>query len=67
MKDHKPGFPGKADVRLLNPAKSQLGRIAKVKLQGINATIRGKNGLQQWRKTRDTTRWFEELEGRGSY
>ena len=30
LKDHKQGFPGRVDVRLLNPAKSQLGRIAKV-------------------------------------
>ena len=67
LKDHKEGFPGKVEVRLLNAAKSQLGRIAKVKLQGINATIRGKTGLQQWRKTRDTTLWFEELESKGSY
>ena len=66
LKDHKQGFPGRVDVRLLNPAKSQLGRIAKVKLQGINATIKRKTGLQQWRKTRDTIRWFEELEGKGS-
>ena len=66
MKDHKPGWPGKKDARLLNPAKSELGVIVKVKLQGINATIRGATGLLQWRKTKDTILWFEGLTSEAS-
>ena len=59
IKDHKESFQkGKIDVRLINPAKSQLGKITKQKLQTINATIRQATGLNQWRKTKDTLKWF---------
>ena len=56
-----PGFPGTVDVRLINPAKSQLGKVTKIKLQGRNALIRGATGLNQWRRTKDV-QWFEGLD-----
>ena len=57
-----PGFPGTVDVRLINPAKSQLGKVTKIKLQGRNALIRGATGLNQWRRTKDVIQWFEGLD-----
>ena len=40
IKDHKEGFPNKISTRLINPAKPELGRIAKIKLEEINNSLR---------------------------
>ena len=37
VKDHKMGFPSKVDVRVINPAKPQFGKITKVKLHLLRA------------------------------
>ena len=36
IKDQKSSFPSQIEVRLINPAKPQLGKITKVKLQDMN-------------------------------
>ena len=64
-KDHKKD-PG-VKCRLLNGAKSQVGKIAQKILQDFNATIRNKTGLQQWRKTADVINWFINIEDKRSY
>ena len=61
VKDHKPSFPSKVDVRLLNPAKPQLGKITKVKLQEINSELRAKTHLNQLQSTNDAISWFNAL------
>ena len=61
IKDHKDNFPSKADVRLLNPAKPQLGIITKVKLQSINNEIRMKTRLNQLQSSKDAIAWFSNL------
>ena len=40
LKDHKPNFPNNIKCRLVNPAKSNLGKISKQILQKINHKIR---------------------------
>ena len=72
FKDTKPPFstaaePKEVPVRLLTPSKSQLGRVSKIKLQKLNAQVRVATKSNQWRQTRDATRWFEGLPepGRG--
>ena len=47
IKDHKPNFPNNPKCRLINPAKSNLGRISSRLLNEFNETIRKKSGLQQ--------------------
>ena len=61
IKDHKPGFPGRVSCRLLNPAKSSVGKIAKVILEEINTKIREKLSLRQWKSTNDCLKWFNEI------
>ena len=61
FKDHKPNFPSKIDVRLLNPAKPQIGKVTKVKLQEINQKIRSKIKLNQLQSTNDAISWFNSL------
>ena len=66
-KDHKPFRSGKPQVRLLNGAKSQLGKISSQILQRSNANIRSATGVQQWRKTRDVLDWFEKISDKKGY
>ena len=40
LKDHKDNFANSPQVRLINPAKNELGRISKVILDTINLAIR---------------------------
>ena len=40
LKDHKENFQNNPTVRLINPAKNELGKISKVILDKINKNIR---------------------------
>ena len=62
LKDHKPNFENNQKCRLINPAKSNMGRISKIELQNINAQIRLITGLKQWRSTSSVLEWFKGLE-----
>merc|ERR1711923_31072 len=67
FKDTKPEFSTTAaaaaevPVRLVTPSKPQPGRVSKVKLQSLNAQVRRVTNYNQWRQTRDATKWFEGL------
>ena len=62
IKDHKNDFPNKIKCRLINPAKTQIGKISKQLLEEINNQIREKTKLQQWRSTDEALNWFKELD-----
>ena len=64
LKDHKPGFRSNPQCRLLNPSKSELGKVAKLMLQRINSELRGKTNLKQWRRTSETRDWFVNLDNK---
>ena len=51
IKDHKEDFPARIKNRLINPAKSQLGKASKVILDRINQNIRSTTSLKQWKST----------------
>ena len=60
-KDHKPNFPGRKEVRLLNPSKTNMGAISKHFLDRINVALRHKTNLNQWKSTNDCVKWFENI------
>ena len=62
LKDHKPNYRNNPTFRLLNPNKSELGKIAKQKLQNIKETLIIQHQFNQWRKTTDAIDWFKNLE-----
>ena len=62
IKDHKPGFPNIIKCRLLNPTKSNIGKISKQILERINNEIRSKLKLQQWRCTKEPIEWLKALQ-----
>ena len=61
VKDHKPEFPAVVKRRLLNPAKSDIGRVSKVILQRVNADIIKKTGLKLCRSTGQVLEWYKEV------
>ena len=60
LKDHKPLFREKVPTRLLNPTKSEIGKVSKQKLSKVIAVVRKQTGYNQWINTNATTKWFRE-------
>ena len=52
LKGHKPNSQNNPTVRLLNPAKNELGRISKTILDKFNVNLRNSLHLHQWQNTR---------------
>ena len=66
LKDHKQNFSLNPQCRLINPTKSEVGKISKIMLQNINSKIREKSGLQQWQSTNQAIEWFNSIENKQS-
>ena len=61
IKDHKENFDNHPTVRLINPAKNELGRISKLILDKINKKISQKFELNQWKNTDVVTDLFKQI------
>ena len=62
IKDHKEQFQTNTKCRLINPSKSEMGRVSKTILDYINSSIRTKLCVNQWRSTDAVLKWFTDLE-----
>ena len=51
IKDHKSNFKTNPECRLINPAKTQIGRISKIIVQEICESLRLALNINQWRST----------------
>ena len=60
IKDHKSNFKTNPECRLINPAKTQIGRISKIIVQEICESLRLALNINQWSSTNDCIKWFEE-------
>ena len=67
IKDHKENFDNHPTVRLINPAKNELGRISKLILDQINKKISQKFELNQWKNTDIVIDWFKQIKNKHSY
>ena len=61
IKDHKDGFPNSVKCRLINPAKSNIGKISKLILEELNEKIREHFKLNQWRSTNQALAWYNSI------
>ena len=50
--------------RLINPAKSELGKVSSSMLKDINERVRVETGLKQWRSTKDALDWFKIIQNK---
>ena len=64
LKDHKPNFANKPTCRLINPTKSEIGKISKVILDRINDKITTKTNINQWKNTSSVIEWFKKIENK---
>ena len=62
FKDHKENFQNNPKFRLINPAKSELGKISKTILDNINSQIRNNTGLNQWKNSLSVIEWFKNID-----
>ena len=61
IKDQKENFDNHPTVRLINPAKNELGRISKLILGKINKKISQKFELNQRKNTGIVIDWFKQI------
>ena len=59
LKDHKPNFATNLPCRLINPAKSDVGRVSKKILEKLTAHLRTSSSVNQWRSTGEVISWFK--------
>ena len=62
LKDHKNNFRSNPKCRLINPTKSELGRISKQILERINKELRSRNRHMQWTSSEQVIEWYSGLE-----
>ena len=67
LKDHNPNWQNNPTVRLLNPAKNELGRINKTILDKINVNLRNSLNLNQWKNTKEVINWFKGVDNKQCY
>ena len=67
IKDHKEDFRTNPKYRLLNPCKSELGRISKDILQKVNSSLRTQLGANQWQNSSQVIEWFKNIDDKSSY
>ena len=61
LKDHKPNFATNPKYKLINPTKSNLGKVSKHILDRINISIRQSTDVQQWLNTTAVILWFNNF------
>ena len=62
LKVHKDDFEDKPTCRLINPSKSEVGKISKLMLERINNDLRKQLTVNQWRSTKPVLEWFNNLQ-----
>ena len=61
FKDHKPNFYAAKQCRLINPAKTEVGRISKQILEKIVLEVKEKTRSNLWKNTQSVLQWFINL------
>ena len=61
VKDHKKRFPNNPSFGLINPSKSDIGRISKKILDKINQKVIQETKVNQWKNTNTIIAWFKSL------
>ena len=64
VKDHKKDWPSVVSVRLINPSKSDMGKVSKHILQRIVKTVKSRTGAKLWQDSKETITWFKQLKNK---
>ena len=61
VKDHKEDFNVKPSFRLINPSKTDVGRVSKQLLDNINQELLRSTHVNQWKNTNSVFDWFKGI------
>ena len=64
FKDHKPNFENKLQTRLINPSKTELGRISKYIIQNIVTNVKKANHSNLWENSYEASEWFRRIKNK---
>ena len=64
LKDHKQKFRTSHPCRLINPSKSELGKVSKAILENMNENLVKSLKVNQWRNTNSVINWFNAIENK---
>ena len=62
LKDHKKNFQASLPCRLINPSKSELGKVSLVKLEIVNQALIKHFDLNQWKNSSSVIQWFKGID-----
>jgi hypothetical protein len=66
LKDHKPNFKNNPKCRLINPTKSEIGKISKQILEKITTNVKKTTKFQQWKNTNEVIQWFTSIDNKAN-
>ena len=66
MKDHKENFRSNPTCRLINPSKSEKGKVSKSILDSINSPLRQSLEINQWKNTSSVIKWLNDINNKNS-
>ena len=61
FKDHKPNFENKLQSRLIDPSKTELGKVSKNIIKNIVTNVRKASYSNFWNNSNDTIEWFKKI------
>ena len=65
-KEHKDNFANRPTCRLINPSKTEEGRISKQILKEINRELVNATKVNQWKNTSSVLQWYKQLLNKGN-
>ena len=66
LKDNKENSNINPKCHLINSAKNELGKVAKIIVENINKTVWEKLHCSQWRNTSNVIDWFQNIKDKGN-
>ena len=67
LKDYKENFVNTPTCRLINPTKTELGKISKKIIEDINKQLAEKLKVNQWKSNKYVTDWFKKIDNKRDY
>ena len=63
-KDHKENFQSNPKGRLINPPKSEIGKVSKFFIENSSSKVRDISSVSQWRDTDSVITWFQSIKNK---
>ena len=67
LKDYKENFQASLTSNLINPSKSELRKVSKVKLEKINQALIKHLDVNQWKNSSTVIEWFKGIDNKKEY